>query len=314
MVGIGVAPWSLALFAAVAFALYTVVIERGMALADFEAASSPALTAAFFATMVTFAAFWVMTIARGVPVDAMTVAGVAPFVIAGIVYPALFRFLYFEGIDRIGAALAAAILSAFPAVSAILAVWSLDERLGVYAAIGIALIVIGVALLQLTQQAEDEAEQVTDILLERLAAAEPIDFLYPATAMVTTGAAYVLIRYGLSYFPDPIAATAITQTPAFVIFGGWAVLTGASQGGLNPGRAAAAAFVLSGGFNVLGWLGQFYALQSGTVVTVVPLLNTIPLFIMAISYAEARQLPRSPRVVTAVIAIVVGASLVQAFG
>lgn len=313
MSSLGVAPWSLALFAAIAFALYSVVIERGMALADFDAAQSPALTAALFATMITFVAFWLMTFARGVPMEAMTLRGVAPFVIAGIVYPALFRFLYFEGIDRIGAALASAILSAFPAVSAILAVWSLDERLGTYAAIGIALIVIGVALLQLTQQTED-AEQVTDILLERLAAADPVDFLFPATAMVTTGAAYVLIRYGLSYFPDPIAATAVTQTPAFVIFGAWAITTGAAGSSLNPGKAAVVAFIIAGGFNVMGWLGQFFALQSGTVITVVPLLNTIPLFIMAISYAEARQLPRSPRVITAVVAIVVGATLVQAFG
>jgi drug/metabolite transporter (DMT)-like permease len=42
-------------------------------------------------------------------------------------------------------------------------------------------------------------------------------------------------------------------------------------------------------------------------------VNTYPLVIAAVSYALARQLPRSPRVVAGIVAIVVGASLMQAF-
>jgi hypothetical protein len=55
------------------------------------------------------------------------------------------------------------------------------------------------------------------------------------------------------------------------------------------------------------------ALGIGSVVVVVPLVNTYPLVIAAVSYGLARRLPRSPRVVAVIVSIVVVASLMQAF-
>ena len=70
-------------------------------------------------------------------------------------------------------------------------------------------------------------------------------------------------------------------------------------------------FSTTGAIVALAWVSQFVALEIGTVVTVVPLVNTYPLFIALITYAIARQVPRSPRVLGAILAIVVGASLMQ---
>jgi uncharacterized membrane protein len=76
-------------------------------------------------------------------------------------------------------------------------------------------------------------------------------------------------------------------------------------------RTALVAFTLAGVFVAGNWLAWFSALQLGTVVNVVPLSNTYPLFIVAISYLLARQVPRSPRVIGGIVFIVVGAIVMQ---
>jgi drug/metabolite transporter (DMT)-like permease len=303
----GLEPWTLALGAAAGFACYTVVVEYGMSWTDGD--ESPALAAAFYNTLVVTAGFWVLSLARGIPAGSLTLEGLWPFLVAGVAYPALFRFLYYEGIDRVGASVTAAIMGAYPAVSVLLAVLALEEDLGPVAGGGIALVVGGVVLLQLARGTE--GDDAGDVVTAKLADASPRDLLYPAAATLATGGAFVLIDYGLARFPDPVVATAVTQTPALVLFTGWAALAGAAGGRLRVGRPVLGAFVLAGGFNFLGWLSNFFALQSGSVITVVPLINTMPLLIMAITYGIQREVPRSGRIVTAVLAIVAGASLVQ---
>lgn len=303
----GLEPWTLALGAAAGFACYTVIVEYGMAWTEGDA--SPALAAAFYSTLVVTAGFWALALARGIPAGTLTLGSLWPFLVAGVAYPALFRFLYYEGIDRVGASVTAAVMGAYPVVSVLLALVVLEDDLGPVAGAGIALVVGGVVLLQLARGAE--TGDVEDVVTRKLVGANPRDLLYPAAATVSTGGAFVLIDYGLSRFSDPIVATAVTQTPALLLFTGWAALAGAASGQLRVGRTVLGAFVLAGGFNFLGWLSNFFALQSGSVITVVPLINTMPLLILAITYGIERQVPRSPRVLTAVVAIVAGASLVQ---
>lgn len=297
----------LAIVAAAGFAVYTLILEFGMGWTEGEA--SPVLAAAFYSTIVVTAAFWALALQRGIPPDALAPERIWPFVVAGLAYPALFRFLYYEGIDRIGAGVTAAIMGGYPAVSVVLAVAVLGDVLGGITAGGIALIIAGVVVLQLTQ-GTDEGE-IDDVVTEKLVTADPRDLLYPLAAMVFTGGAFVLIDFGLGGYPDPVLATALTQTPALFVFTGWAVAAGVTSGRLDLRRAALGAFVLGGAFNFIGWLANFFALQSGSVVTVIPLLNTMPLIILALTYGIERDLPRSPRVVAAVVAIVAGATLVQ---
>jgi uncharacterized membrane protein len=133
--------------------------------------------------------------------------------------------------------------------------------------------------------------------------------------MVAVGVGYVLISFGLDGFPDSVTATAVTQTAGVLALLLVLLRSGDArrQVGVVAGhRAGLAFFVAAGAVVAVGWLGQFAALGLGSVVVVVPLVNTYPLVIAAVSYAMARQLPRSPRVVAGIVAIVVGASLMQA--
>lgn len=308
MAVLGLEPWMLALLAAGGFACYTVTVEYGMARTEGE--GSPVLGAVFVSTVVVTVAFWGFAAARGLPSAVTDPGQVWPFVVAGVAYPAVFRFLYYEGIDRVGSSITAAVLGAYPVVSVLLAVAVLDEILGLFAAGGVALVVGGVVLLQVTQGRADAAD-ADDVVTGKLAAADTRDLLYPAAATFLTGGAFVLIDFGLAGFPDPVTATAVTQTPALVLFSGWALVAGLGSGRLRLGRPVLGAFALAGGFNFLGWLTNFFALQSGSVITVVPLLNTTPLLVMVLTYGAERQVPRSTRLVAAVGAIVVGVTLVQ---
>lgn len=303
MVGAGAA---LALFAALAFGLYTIVLEHGMVRAREGSDQSPALGAAFLSTLVAFTGFWAITSATGIPSADMTPTAVAPFVIAGIAYPGVFRMAFYEGIDRIGAGVAAAIVGAYPAVSAVLAIAFLGEILTGPAAAGIALIIGGVGVVQISQRTES-----TDAVSAKLSGSRSLDLLYPVAAMALFGASLVLIKYGLDRFPHPIAGTAITQTSAFVVLTGWLLTAGAPRDRLQIAKPAVTAYVVAGSFIVIAWLAQFFALQLGTVITVAALLNTYPLIVVAITYGLARQFPRSPRIILGVVAIVAGATLVQ---
>jgi uncharacterized membrane protein len=133
--------------------------------------------------------------------------------------------------------------------------------------------------------------------------------------MVAVGVGYVLISFGLDGFPDSVTATAVTQTAGVLALLLVLLRSGDARrqvGVVTGHRAGLAFFVAAGAVVAVGWLGQFAALGLGSVVVVVPLVNTYPLVIAAVSYAMARQLPRSPRVVAGIVAIVVGASLMQA--
>lgn len=301
----------LAVFAAASFAVYTIALERGMERARIDADASPTLGAAFLSTVVAFVVFWALALSRGIPFDGLTVANVAPFVVAGVAYPALFRLLFYEGIDRVGAGLTAAVAGAHPAIAAVVAVAALGEVVTPVGGVGILLVVAGVVLLQLTQGAE--GDDLEDVLKERLATSRTIDLLFPLGATVAVAGSLVLIKWALDRFPDPVTATAITQIPALVIFAGWVFAAPRGVEQLRVRGSVLAAYAVAGLFVVGGWLGQFFALRIGTVVTVVPVLNAYPLIVVAITYGLARQVPRSPRVLGAIVAIIAGATLVQAF-
>ncbi|MFB6130171.1 MAG: EamA family transporter [Salinigranum sp.] len=295
---------ALALFAALCFGLQALVVQRGME-------RGTAFAAAFVSIVVSGLLFWGLAALRGIPVADLTSTRVLPFVVAGIGYPAMFRLLYFEGIDRVGPSLASAIIAANPAIAAVFAIAALGEGISATVVGGLLLIIVGAAVLQFARDAGD-GDAAVDLLVRRLSDADRSDLLYPAAAMALYGGASVLIKFGLSSFPSVTTATAVTQTTAFVVFAALIAVSGEARSSVRVGdRYALASFVVAGVFVALAWLGQFFALQLGTVVTVMPLVNVYSLLVVLLSYAAAREMPRSPQVLASVLAIVAGATLLQ---
>jgi drug/metabolite transporter (DMT)-like permease len=300
---------ALAILAAVCSALQALAVEYGLDNGDVSTARSPALLAAFISIVVSVVVFWALLAVRGLPIERMSVGDIAPFAVAGLANPAAFRLLYFRSIDRIGARLSAAVVSANPAIAAVLALPLFREPFTVLTGVGLACIVVGAIVLQMTG---NNVEEDGDLLLEELAGTEPRDIVVPGVAMLMLGASFVLVKVGLNRLSDPLMGTAIGQTTALVAFGVLFGVSGDSRRNIRiRDRTALVAFTLAGVFVAGNWLAWFSALQVGTVVNVVPLSNTYPLFIVAFSYLAARQVPKSPRVIGGIVAIVVGAMLMQ---
>ncbi|PCR88824.1 EamA family transporter [Natrinema ejinorense] len=299
----------LALLAAICSAFQAIAVEYGLDSSDVTGQRSPALVAAVVSIVVSVVVFWTLLAVRGVSIDGIAVGDVAPFAVAGLANPAVFRLLYFRSIDRIGARLSAAVVSANPAVAALLALPLFGEPFTLLTGIGLACIVAGGIVLQILG---NSATAETDLLVDELADVQPRDIVVPGIAMAMLGISFVLVKIGLNRHSDPLLGTAIGQTAALVAF---VVLFGVSSETRLKlrirSRTALLAFTLAGVFVAGNWLAWFSALQLGTVVTVVPLSNTYPLFIVAISYLLARQVPRSPRVISGIVFIVIGATLMQ---
>lgn len=309
----------LAFVTAICYAGTAMSVQIGMRRIAVTSDIPASFTAALVSIVVSVAIFWLVTAVRSPPLADVTLVTMAPFVVAGILYPAVFRLGYFKGIDRIGASVAAAIVAGNPAVAAVLAVPILGERLTVLTAVGIAFIVAGGAILQLTHRGmDDDTGSATDLLVRELSRASPSDLLYPIGAMVAVGVAYVFIKLGLTGFPHPPAASAVTQTAGLAVF--VAVIAGSVstrhqvQHTITPDhRTALGVFALAGVLVAIGWLAQFFALQLGSVVIVIPLINTFPLVIVVLSYVLARELPRSPHVLVGILSIIAGATILQVF-
>lgn len=301
----------LAFVASVAIGVNTIAVQRGLARVDADRGNPPIFAAALIGLIVSFVIFWTVALARGIPPLSLT--GVAPFLLAGVLYPALFRLLYYVGLDRIGANITGAIAAANPAIATFLAVPLLGERVTAATLVGLGCIVGGGVILQLAKPEADEAIP-TDVILRELAGSSPRDVAYPIAAMLMLAVGYVIIKWGLLRFPHPVTATAITQTAAVVIFGGTYFASGKIRDQVrttSTHRIGLVFFIGAGIAAAIVWLAQFVALQLGTVVVVVPLVNTYPLVIAVLTYILARQLPRSPRVLAGIIAIVAGASIMQ---
>lgn len=313
-----------AFVAALCIGVSTIVVKRGLERVASAGAPSPVFAASFVGVAVSFLVFWGVALVRGVPWEAFTPVALAPFLVAGVLYPAVFRFLYYSGVDRVGANVAGAIVAGNPAVAALFSIPLLGERFTTASFLGLSLIVGGGATLQLVQRdadADDDAAgdgeaDAADVIHRELAGSSRRDMLYPVGAMGVIAIGYVLIKYGLTSFPHPVTATAVTQTTgvaAFLVVAATSPTIRRQLGVSVSHRLAFGAFVVAGVVVAVGWLGQFFALQTGDVIVVIPLVNTYPLVIAAISYGLARELPRSPRVLAAIVAIVAGASVMQAF-
>jgi drug/metabolite transporter (DMT)-like permease len=304
-----------AIGASFCFGLQAVVVKDGIDRVDQRGVDTPAIAAAFVTIVISVTVFWGLVLFRGLPETELSLGHVLPFAVAGVAYPALYRYLYFAGIDRVGASVAASISAASPAVAAVLAIVLLGERATPAIALGIVLIVAGGVLLQYARQAgQEESADGLDVVVSDLTSADTRDLLYPVTGMVTLGGAYVLIKFAMTQFPHPVMATALTQTAALSAFGIGLLTSPSSSRRIRATVAqtdALAAFVVAGLLAALGWLGQFVALSLGTVVVVVPLVSTYPLFVVLFSYGLARERPRSPTVLLAIVTIVIGASLLE---
>lgn len=191
------------------------------------------------------------------------------FALVGIFFPAVVTLLTFASNQRLGPTVAASIGSTAPMFAVLGAAVFLSEPLGGRELIATAIIVLGSMLLS---KPDDVG-----------AGGGPRAALWlPWSAAVLRALAQVLSKAGLALWPNPFAAALVGYTVSAAAV--WAAPA------LDPRRRAFACnrngavwFALTGALNGAAVLLMYYALNTGPVYIVSPIVATYPLFTLALS-------------------------------
>lgn len=278
-----------ALQAASFFALSHILIRRGLI-------GSNAIVGSLVSLATTAITSWGLTLWL-VPLGGALGHALWYFAIAGIFAPGLGRTLAYVGIERIGVARSVPIVNSSPMFASILAVLVLGEEWGVQNALGTAMVVLGVVLLS-RSHAEDKDWRPGDLFLPILGA---LAFAISAN----------LRKAGLDVINLPLLAAAVTSTVAFLFA---ALVFPRLQGGwhkLPVQKPSLRWFLAAGLANSAATISVFYALGSGKVVVVEPLVSTNPVLSLILSAIFLRDLEAiTPRVVAGALCAVAGTILI----
>lgn len=231
---------------------------------------------------------------------------VLAFGAAGIVGTILGRILFFSGIQRVGANRAEAIKGSMPLHATVLAIVLLDEHVSGLQLGGIALIVVGIALMSLEGRANTtgDGEPVSQAALA-----------LPLLAAVFYGLEPIFATVGLQAGTDVLVGLAIKTVTAFVAY--LAYLRWRNQvPSVAELRAGRIQWYLLAGLANTGFLLAYYAgLSVSRVSVVVPIMYTSPFLVILLSAIFLRRLETvTPRLIVAASVIVAGGITVTLTG
>jgi len=244
----------LALLGAASFAVMNVAVRKGVRPGDRD---NGVLTTVVINVVIFSLLIAAMGLAGGLP--ALPSAGIAAFIGAGLASTFIGRTTLFAGIRRAGAVRAAAVKNATPVVTLMIALTLLGERLTPLAGVGIALIMLGVALVVRESMDRSGREDLsTDrasparmgLESEVLADGAPPESLEPdygdrgpapsgasramlvglglsGLAAVSFGAGHALRKVGMDFLPDAAIGAAV---------GSWSALAAYALGAAVQGR------------------------------------------------------------------------------
>lgn len=240
--------------------------------------------------------FWLLT--PFVEFSGWHPGALALFALVGLFYPAAVTLLTFVGNRRLGPTVAGTIGSTTPLFAVLGAALFLGEAPGGREFIATATIVLGT------------------MALSRPAAGVPQDLQrsalwMPWSAALLRALAQVLSKAGLALWASPFAAALVgyTLSTAIVWTAGWLV-----SGGKPPAftRRGVAWFVLTGVLNGAAVLAMYFALTTGPVRVVAPVVATYPLFTLVLSALFLRHEQLTGRLIAGVALTVAGVVILLA--
>lgn len=228
------------------------------------------------------------------------------FVAAGLVGMFAARILLFRSVDVLGANLTSPVVASNVLFATVIAVVVLGERLTPTHALGIVLVVAGVAIVSWETAAANGGRtlgEATALLA------------LPIGAAAFIGVEPIFISIGLSAGTPVLPGLLLMAATASVAFVGYLAVR-RSRSVLPPVTRSTGWLVAAGVSTTVGFLGYFGALSLAPVVLVVPLIQLAPLIVVVVSFvAFPRHLERLTwRVVASAVVVVVGASLVSLSG
>lgn len=232
-------------------------------------------------------------------------AAALTFAAVGVLSTLLARAISFESIKRIGASRSDSIKASQPFYASIIAVIVLGESLNGPHLFGIALVVVGVAII--TWQGADNPGFGID--------ARPRDFSLPALAALFFGLEPVLVKVGFGEGAPLVLGLVIKILTASIGFFGYLWWAGELPRLGTMDRTNLKWYVAAGLANTGFLLAYYYALSVSRVVLVVPIIQTSPLIVIAMSYLFLQRLEQvTLRLAAAGTVVVLGAMLVTVYG
>ena len=219
------------------------------------------------------------------------------FALVGSFYPAAVTLLTFVGNRRLGPTVAGTIGSTTPLFAVLGAALFLGEVPGIRESVATLVIVLGT--MALSKPAG-----------RPVAGAARSALWMPWSAALLRALAQVLSKAGLALWTSPFAAALIGYSISAVIVWTAGFLTERSVPTFN--RRGVAWFVLTGVLNGAAVLAMFYALITGPVTVVAPVVATYPLFTLSLSALLIRHERMTARIVGGVILTVAGVILLVA--
>lgn len=250
-----------ALMASLGFAASHILIRRGLA------RSNP-LAGFVISIVISTLTLWSM-VAATLPLTVFRTHAIWYFAVGGLFASGLGRWLVYVSIDRLGVARSIPVVSTTPMFASILAVLLVGEQWTLGAFFGTLLIICGVIVISRTH------EQKADWRRR--------DFIFPLLGALSFSFSASVRKLGFFIDNLPLMASCVNATTGLAL----AILMVYGQGGprkvLPMSRSVLAWFVGAGVCNTAGMLANFYALSTGDIVIVEPLISTNPVLTVVLT-------------------------------
>ncbi len=235
--------------------------------------------------------------------EGLPLTGVLILVAAGVASPGVSRTLLSMSFERIGLSRSVTISNAAPLVAAILGVAMLGERPTYLVYIGTVSIVVGVSCLTMEQEPPDTKN--------RFPKSAWYNYTLAFLAMVTLGLAGTLRKVGISVFPSLSAALSLGALGSLLALAAWYPFLSEKDSSVKFCWEGMGYFVGSALFTCAAIFGFFAALQRGSLSVVMPLICTVPLFTLVLSWMFLRKVERlNYRIALGGLLVSCGAALV----
>ena len=282
---------------AVVLALVSAALFGAMPVAVRFALVPPMVPAAVGALFMQIATFAVLCVAAAIQ-GGVTLAGIAPFLLAGAIAPGVSNLFITVGIREAGSSRASVAFGMAPLFAVTIAVLVFDERPGALVLFGAVLIVCGGVALALEPERPRHVRRIgiafalvgaaLFALRDNLVRDESLDTEVPS---MTAGAAML--------------ASGLVVTSIFVLARRHRVVW--------PARVVGR-WLLPGAFVGLSYIALFEAFYRGTVSVVAPIVATESLFGVLFSALLLRRTERvGPRLVLGAALVVTGGALIAVF-
>lgn len=287
------AVYALALLPAVLWGLAPILAKRGL----IDGGSSR--LAALFSAGIGAGCYWLALLTLRGPAG---IAGLPPRVVGLFALTgALGAYAWlgsFAGVDRVGASINSAGFATHPLFAAVLGLAWLGEALAPATAAGIVVLMLGLAVLALSEGGD-------------LGGWRPAALVWPLSAAAAYGVANVVRRLGLTATAvTTLDAITINTSVTFVVVLGYMLLRQPAD--LRSGsRRTYGYFAASGLLSAVALLSLFAALDRGPVAVVSALSGTAPAFTALFTYGLLRDVERvTRRVAVGVGLVVIGGILI----